>query len=255
MNARTLLFTRCSSLLAMAAVLFSPPSPATNLVDVRAVAGLPQTGSSAGSATAWRKFGVVAESDLVDAEVRVATCSSPAPAFPANIGNASGSCGMPSGTGTDGGMGQQFRATLKLPRWYADAPFIDVTLRKWRSQARFRDKREPSSGSAAEVAVTHDMGSFEAFYGFSTPLASSVAQGGWQSGFAGVSWRPTPGTTVEFVADRGRETATGTIDRTLTLRVAHAVKRGSLRFSAWTTRALDDRADFMRAGLGLDYAF
>lgn len=254
MNAGTLLLTRCSSLLATAAALFSPLSPAADLVDVRAVAGLPQAGSPAGGATAWRRFGVVAESDFVDAEVRVATCSSPAPAFPANIGNASGSCGTPSGTGTDGGMGQQFRATLKLPRWYADAPLIDVTLRKWRSQARFTDKRELSSGSAVEIAVTHDMGSFEAFYGYSMPLASSVAQGAWQSGFAGLSWRPTPGTTLEFVADRGTETATGTIDRTLTLRIAHAAKHG-VRFSAWATRALDDRAEFMRAGLGLDYAF
>jgi hypothetical protein len=239
----------------MAAVLFSPPSPATNLVEVRAVAGLPQAGSFAGGAATWRKFGVVVESDLADAEVRVATCSSPAPTFPANIGNTSGACGMPSGTGTDGGMGQQFRATLKLPRWYADAPLIDVTLRKWRSQARLTDKRELSSGSAAEVAVTHELGSFEAFYGYSTPLAWSVAQGAWQSGFAGLSWRPTPGTTLEFIVDRGKETATGTIDRTLTLRIAHAAKRVGIRFSAWATHALDDRADFMRAGIGLDYSF
>lgn len=246
---------RCSCAVAMVAMLFSPPSPASDLVDIRAVVGLPQAGSTAGGVTTWRNFGVVAESDLVDAEVKVATCSSAPAGFSTNIGNASGACSAPSGIGTDGGIGQQLRATLKLPRWHADAPFIDVTLRNWRSQAQLSDRRERTSGSAAEVAVTHALGLVDAFYGYSTPLASSGAQGAWQSAFAGVSWRPAPGTSLEFVADRGREVATGTIDRTLTLRIAHTSKRGGIRFAAWTTRALDDRAEGVRVGLGLDYAF
>ena len=69
-------------------------------------------------------------------------------------------------------------------------------------------------------------------------------------------WRPVPGTTLEFVADKGIEAATGTIDRTLTLRIAlRTSKPGGIRYAAWATRALDDRAEAMRVGLGLDYAF
>lgn len=255
MKERALRIGRYSSLLAMAAALFAPPSPATDLVNVRAVTGLPRVGSTAGGATVWRNFGVVAETDLIDAEVKVATCSSAPPALPKRIGNASGSCGGPSETETDGGMGQQLRATLKIPRWHSDAPLIDVTLRSWRSQARLSDGRERSSGSTAEVAVTHELGPVDAFYGISTPLASSVAQGAWRSAFAGLSWRPSPGTTLEFVADKGIEAATGTIDRTLTLRILRTSKPGGIRYAAWATRALDDRAEAMRVGLGLDYAF
>lgn len=255
MNERALRFARCSSVLAMAAALLPPPSAASDVVDVRAVAGLPQARPSAGGMTAWRNFGVVAESDLIDAEVRIATCS-PAPSgVSADIGNTGGACSGPSGTGTDGGMGQQLSATIKLPRWHADVPYIDVTVRNWHSQARLSERRTATTGSAVEVAATHALGPLDAFFGYSVPFASSRAQGAWQSAFAGLSWRPVPGTTFEFVADGGRETGTGAIDRTLTLRIAHAPRRGGVRFAAWATRALDDRAEPMRVGLGLDYAF
>ena len=53
----------------LAALLVAPVSAATDIVDVRAVAGLPRAGLANGQAIAWRNVGIVAASDLLDAEV------------------------------------------------------------------------------------------------------------------------------------------------------------------------------------------
>ncbi len=248
-------FARSSSALAMAAALFAPPSPASDLVAVRAVAGLPQAGIAADRALVWRNVGVVAESDLVDVEAKIATCSSGPAEIPSGIDNAGATCNGPSGFAVDAGLGRQFRATLKIPRWHTDAPFVDLTLRSWRSTTALSNSHGRATGSAAELAVTHPLGPVDAYYGYSTPLASFGAQGIWRSAFAGLSWQAAQGTTLEFVADRGTETATGAIDRLLTLRILHAATARGIRFAAWTTRAVDDRADAIRVGIGLDYAF
>jgi len=239
----------------MAAALFAPLSPAADLVDVRAFAGLPRAGIVAGRALAWRNIGVVAESDLVDAEVRVATCArSPAPMAWSTDGSNS-SCPDAAGIATPGELGHQYGLTFKLPRWHGQAPFIDLALRSWRTPLRDPAARDSGAGSSAVLVVTQPLRSFDAIFGYSMPMTSFAGDGIWRSAFAGLAWHAAPATTFELIADRGVERTTGALDRSLTLRIAHATPARAGRVSAWATRAVDDPTDAWRVGVGLEVFF
>lgn len=244
------------SALLSAALLAASASAASDLVDVRAVSGAPQVAVSAGRALVWRNVGVVAESDLVDVEAKIAACSSgAAPIATGFQGSAAATCPAAIASGVGTAPGHQFAATLKVPRWDENAPLVDVSVRSWGSAMRTGVGRDSATGSAAVMTVTHLVGPFDAFYGYSTPFGSAGAQERWRSAFAGVGWRTTTGTTIGFVADRGREAATGQVDRTFTLRFVLPVAARGLRFGAYATYALDDPAGAPRAGIGVDYAF
>ena len=123
------------------------------------------------------------------------------------------------------------------------APLVDLALRGWRTSPRVGTPGARSGGSVAELVVTQPLGAIDTFIGYSTPVALGNAASGWRSTFAGVTWYVAQGTRLEFVADRGAAAATAGIDRTMTLRIVHAVPARNARVAAWTTRALDDRVD------------
>jgi hypothetical protein len=240
---------------ALAALLVAPVAVATDIVDIRAVAGLPRTGLADGQAIAWRNVGIVAESDLLDAEVKIANClaTSSAPLTPSDR---SGSpCAASTDAFANGNLGYQFAVTFKVPRWSKGAPLVDLALRSWRASPRVGTSGERRDGSIAELVVTQPLGVVDTFIGFSTPI--TLANGGsrWRSAFAGLTWYAAQGTRLEFVADRGEEAATARIDRTITLRIVHAVPARNARVAAWTTRALDDRNDAWQVGAGFEFAF
>ena len=239
----------------LAALLAAPAAEATDVVVVRAVADLPRAELHGGQVTAWRNVGIVAESDLLDAEVKIASCV-PAPSAPRTSSNPSGStCATPDGESANGDLGQQFAVTFKVPRWSEDAPLFDLSLRSWRGSLRVGTSDPRRDGSVAELVATQPLGAVDAFVGYSTPVALGNAASGWRSAFAGVTWYVAQRTRLEFVADRGQSASTAALDRTLTLRIVHAMPARNARFAAWTTRALDDRADGWQVGAGFEIAF
>lgn len=247
---------RCTTVLAMAAVLFAPPSPAADLVDVRAFAGLPRAGITAGRAIAWRNISVVAQSDLLDAEVRVTTCAWSLAAASWRADALDTSCTDAAGATPMGGLGHQYGLTFKIPRWHDEAPFVDIAVRSWQSALRDTAARDARAGSTAVLVMTQPLGSFDAILGYSMPLtSSSQGDGIWRSTFAGLAWHTGPATTLEITADRGIETTTGALDRSLTLRIAHATPARAARLSAWATRAVDDPVDAWRIGVGFEVFF
>jgi hypothetical protein len=239
----------------LAALLVAPLSEAMDLIAIRAVAGLPRAGLADGQAIAWRNVGIVAESDLLDAEVKIASCL-PATSAPLTPSDRSGSaCAASAGEFANGNLGHQFALTFKMPRWSEGAPLVDLALRSWRAPSRVGTPGEQRDGSVAELVVTQPLGAVDTFIGFSTPVTLANVASRWRSAFAGVTWYAAQGTRLEFVADRGEEAATARIDRTITLRFVHAVAGRNTRVSAWTTRALDDRTNAWQVGAGFDIAF
>jgi hypothetical protein len=239
----------------LAALLIAPASEATDIVAFRAVNGLPRAGFGDGQASVWRNVGIVAESELLDAEVKIMSCV-PTPSVSRTSSDPSGSaCATSDGETANGNLGQQFAVTFKVPRWSEGAPLVDLSLRSWRGSSRVGTPEARRDGSVAELVATQPLGSVDTFVGYSTPVALGNAASGWRSTFAGVTWYVTQGTRVEFVADRGQSVSTAAIDRTLTLRIVHATTARNARFAAWTTRALDDRVDTWQVGAGLEIAF
>ena len=238
----------------LAALLAAPAAGATDIVDVRAVAGLPRAGLVDGRAVAWRNVGIVAESDLLDAEVRIASCLPPgsAPLTPADRSDSG--CGAAIGAFADGNLGHEFALTFKVPRWSEGAPVVDLTLRSWRAMPHVGISAERRDGSAGELLVTQPLGAIDAFAGFSTSMGFANAASRGRSAFAGVTWYAARRTRLELVADRAEDAATATVDRTLTLRILHTAA-GNARIAAWTTRALDDPTGAWRVGAGLEIAY
>jgi hypothetical protein len=248
-------FTQRSALLA-AAMLTASPSLGASPFEVRSFAGAPRVAVSGGRLLAWRNVGVIAESDIVDVEAKIAACSTRSASAAIDFsGGAGTSCPAGFASGAGAAPSHEFGTTLKIPRWHEDAPLVDVTVRNWRPPLRTSAGRASATGSAATASVTHFVGPFEASYGYTTPLASASAPEKWRSAFAGISWRSATGATIEFVADRGRDAATGQVDRTFTLRLLHAGTVRGLRLAAYATFAPDDPTGARRAGVGIDYAF
>ena len=239
----------------LAALLIAPASEAADIVAFRAVTGLPRAGLGEGQITAWRNVGVVAESDLLDAEVKIASCI-PTPSVPRTSSDPSGSaCAIPGDEFANGYLNQQFAVTFKVPRWSEGAPLVDLSLRSWRGPSHVGTPDARRNGSVAELVATQPFGSVDTFVGYSTPVALGNSASGWRSAFAGVTWYMEQGTRLEFVADRSQSASTAAIDRTLTLRIVHAMPARNARFAAWTTRALDDRVDTWQVGAGFEIAF
>ena len=256
MNRAVLRSVRRSAVLATALALLAPPSPASDLVDVRTVVGLPQTSLIAGRALVRRNVGIVAESEFLDAEMEFTRCVPSTSAVPVSGDAADAACASSPDADAAGGLGHQFGLTFKVPQWRDDAPLIDLTLRSWHAAPlEVRSSNERGTGSTAGLTVTQPLGSIDAMLGYAVPVASSYTGGNWRSTFAGFAWHSGRGTTLEFIADRGVEATTGAIDRTLTLKISHVLPARGARLAAWSTRALDDPADRMRIGVGLDLAF
>lgn len=240
---------------ALAALLVAPLSEAAELVAIRAVTGLPRVSVADGQALAWRNVGIVAESDLLDAEVTIASCLPGTTATFTPSDRSGSACAASAGAFATENLGHQFALTFKVPRWSEGAPFVDLALRSWRAPSRVGTTGEWRDGSAAELVVTQPLGAVDTFIGFSTPVTLANDASRWRSVFAGVTWYAAQGTRLELVADRGEEASTATIDRTITLRIVHAVAARNSRVAAWTTRALDDRTDAWRIGAGFEIAF
>jgi len=239
----------------LAALLVSPMSVATDIVDIRAVVGLPRAGFVDGQATAWRNVGIAAESDLLDAEVKIASCL-PATSTQLTPADLSGSaCSASVGPFVTGNIGHQLALTFKMPRWSESAPLVNLALRSWGAPSRVGTTGERRGGSAAELVVTQRQGVVDSFIGFSMPIMPAHAASGWRSAFAGVTWYGAQGSRLELVADRAAEAATAAIDRTITLRFVHTAAGRNTRVSAWTTRALDDRTNTLQVGAGFDIVF
>ncbi len=240
---------------ALAAVFVAPSVDAADMVALRAVTDLPRAGIADGRAIAWRNVGIVAESDWLDAEVKFARCV-PAANLPLVAFDRSDSdCASWTGALATGGRGHQVALTFKAPRWGEGAPLVDLALRQWRAPSRAETGGEQRAGTVAELVVTQPLGPFDTFAGYSVPVMSTNGSGQWRSTFAGVTWYAAPGTRLELIADRGVETTSARLDRTLTLRVAHATAARSMRIATWTTRALDDRTDPWQVGAGLEITF
>ena len=134
-------------------------------------------------------------------------------------------------------------------------PLIDLGLRSWRAPSRVATPGERRDGTLAELVVTQPLGTIDTYLGYSTPVMHADAASRWRSAFAGVTWYAAPGTRLDLTADRGVETSTATIDRTITLRLVHATAARRMRVAAWTTHALDDRTDPWQVGAGFDITF
>lgn len=228
----------------LAALLAVPASAAAEIVNFRAVADLPRAIPGDSLPNAWRNVRIVAESDLLDAEMEIAGCL---PATSASRMAFDSGCATPAGVSADGNPGQRFALTFKVPRLGNGAPLVEMALRNWRTSSR--------AGLAGELVVTQPLGAVDAFIGYSTPFTRMDASGGWRSAFAGATWYVAQATRLEFVADRGESVSTARIDRTMTLRVVHATPSRDARFTAWTTRALDDPRDAWQVGIGVEVAF
>jgi hypothetical protein len=239
----------------LAALMVAPVSAATDLADIRAVAGLPRASLAGGQALAWRNVGIAAESEVLDAELKIASCLPATAPPPTPSGLADSACAATAGAFAAGNLGHQLALTFKVPRWSQGAPLVDLALRSWRAPPRVATTGERRDGSVAEMVITQPLGAVDAFAGFSTPVPLANAASRWRSAFAGATWYAAQRTRFELIADRGEEVATATIDRTITLRFVHAAAASNARFAAWTTRALDRRADAWQAGVGLDVAF
>ncbi len=238
----------------LAALLFAPLA-AAETVDLRAVAGLPRAGLSGGRAIAWRNVGVVAESEWLDAELTVATCL-PMTTAPLTPSDPPGSaCAGPVDGFAPASPGHGFAFAFKVPRWSGDAPLVDLALRGWRAPPGGGTAGERGDGAVAELVVTQPLGSVDTFVGISTQAMRAGAGARGRAAFAGVTWQAAPATRLEFVAERGEEAASVGIDRTITLRILHAVPARGARAAAWATRALDDRVDAWRVGAGIEIAY
>ena len=240
---------------ALAALLVAPLAEAADIVDVRAVTGLPRAGIVDGQAIAWRNVGIVAESDWLDAEVKFASCLPAATASLTPSDRSGSACAASAGAFASGNRGHELALTFKVPRWSEGAPLVDLALRSWRAPSRVATPGERRDGTVAELVVTQPLGTIDTYLGYSTPVTQADAATRWRSAFAGVTWYAARGTRLDLVADRGVETSTAAIDRTLTLRLVHATAARSTRVAAWTTRALDDRTDPWQIGAGLDITF
>lgn len=240
---------------ALAALLVAPLADAADIVDIRAVAGLARAGIVDGHAIGWRNVGVVAESDWLDAEVKFASCLPGTTASLTPSGRSGSACAASVGAFATGNRGHELALTLKVPRWSEDAPLVDLAVRSWRAPSRVAVPGERRDGTVAEVLVTQPLGTIDTYVGYSTPVAQADTATRWRSAFAGVTWYAARGTRLDLIVDRGVETSTATIDRTLTLRFVHATATRSTRLAVWSTRALDDRSDPWQIGAGFDITF
>ncbi len=240
---------------ALAALLVAPLAEAADIVDVRAVAGLPRAGIVDGQAIAWRNVGIVAESDWLDAEAKFAGCLPGTSAALTPFDRSDSACSVSTGAFSSRNRGHELALTFKVPRWSEGAPLVDLALRSWRAPSRVAVPGERRDGTVAELVVTQPLGTIDMYAGYSTPVTQADTATRWRSAFAGVTWYVARGTRLDLVADRGVETSTAAIDRTLTLRLVHATAARSTRVAAWTARALDDRTDPWQIGAGLDITF
>ena len=245
--------TRRFALLVIAAALITPPSMASELIALRPLAGLPNIGISDGQEVAWRRVGIVAESELIDVQATISTRLASLPGTPLALGVNSACAEAACETaGTE--LGRHLGLTFKIPRWHPEAPLIDVVLRRWTAQSTLAPDGEPSTGTAAGLEFTQPAGPLDALLGFSTPIRAGN-ESRWTSGFAGLAWHAGRGTTFEFVVERSVEARSGVVDRMLTMRIFHAMPSRGTRLVAWTTRSLDNRSDALRAGAGIDLSF
>jgi len=240
---------------ALAALLVAPLAQAADSVDVRAVTGLPRAGITDGRSVAWRNIGILAESEWLDAEVKFASCLPAMTATLTPADRSAAACAAAVGAFAGGTQGHEFALTFKVPRWSGGAPLIDLALRSWRAPSRLATPAEQRDGTVAELVVTQPLGAVDAYLGYSTSVTQAQDASHWRSTFAGITWYAARGTHLDLVLDRGVETSTAAIDRTLTLRFAHATAARGTRIAAWTTRALDDRGDPWRIGAGFDITF
>jgi hypothetical protein len=239
----------------LAVLLTAPPAAATDDVDVRVVTGLPRVGIAESQTIAWRSIGVLVESNWLDAEMKFASCL-PVTTIPVVPADRPGSaCSVPAGALTRGDRGHSLALTFKVPRGSDGAPLVDLALRSWRAPTQGAMAGGRRDGTVAELVVTQPVGTMDTFLGYSTPVTQAQAASPWRSTFAGITWYAAPGTRFDLVADRGVDTTTATIDRTLTLRLAHVTAARNTRFTAWTTRAIDDRRDPWQVGGGIEVAF
>ena len=240
---------------ALAVLLVAPSAEAADIVDVRAGTGLPRAGIVDGQAIAWRNVGIVAESDWLDAEVKFASCLPVGTASLTPSDRSGAACVVSAGALATGNRGHELALTFKVPRWSEGAPLVDLALRGWRAPSRVATPGERRDGAVAELVVTQPLGTIDTFLGYSAPVRQAQDASRWRSAFAGVTWYAARGTRLDLVADRGVDATTAAIDRTLTLRLAHATAARSARVAAWTTRALDDRTAPWQIGAGFDINF
>jgi hypothetical protein len=244
-------------LLTLAAALLAPPPALGAAIDVRAVAGLPRISSGAnGQVIAWRNIGVRAESEWIDAEVRVPTCLAVTPRPRGRDDDSTVSCG-----GTDDrsswftGGDHQTSITFKVPRRDDRLPWVDLSVRQWRSTLIDGSEATRKDGTAGTVVLTQPLAAIDAIAGYEVPLKSSADSGRWRTLFIGLAWRSAVGVAVEIVGERGVERASGAIDRALTLRLAHRFDATGARIAAWSTRSFDDPQNAWRLGLGVEFPF
>ena len=224
-------------------------------VVVRAVADLPRAGFAGGQPVAWRNPRVIVTGEFVDAELMTAHCL-PGGGAPSPADRAGSACSVVAGASSGDNIGHQFALTLKVPRWIDGGPIVDLTVESRHASLRPGNADGSGDGASAHLAATQPVGVGDVGAGVSMPLplASAGGASGWQSSYAGATWRAAEGMRISLIADRGVEVASARVDRTLTLKIVHAGARG-VRIAAWATRALDDPGNARQVGAGVAYAF
>jgi len=205
-----------------------------------------------GRTVAWRYVSVRAESSLFEIEAKMPSCADSAGDPTLAAGSVPAPCGSNS-AGTPSGLpGQQLRATLKLPTLVANGPWVDISLRSFRSSTPGAEDR--GSGTSTDVEIVQRYGPIDLIAGLSYPVRLGAVRDGWNVTFAGLAWRTAASGTLEFVAEQARAVASGTRDDRYTARYFHVMNRGA-RAALYVSRLASDPAERWRAGLNLEIAF
>lgn len=181
-----------------------------------------------------RAMFVSADSALLHAEVSSLYCEELPGAY---TGSTSAGCNRASlAAHTPGGASAQSATlTLKLPRVYEGAPYLDLSLRSWRAGSMLQGT---TRGTELDAEVTQAFGRLELTAGMSRPISHEISAQ-WQSTWFGVSMRFAPRVQLRLLADTSREASSGARDTRYSM-VATRIISTNLRANVYVTRSLDD---------------
>jgi hypothetical protein len=224
-------------------------------LDVGASTGLPRVGGTTAGNAPWRYVSVRAENTDFETAVRIADCLPFPVATPTMAGAAESRCG--AGTATTGAAlsGYQWSAIWKAPQLGTGGPLIDVALQRTTGAATHDDGLPRRARSATEITLTQPLAApIDLFAGYSLPITPRAYRTDTQTLFAGVSWRPHAGASLELYAEFDRSERGPLREALYGARYALATAAGA-RLVVFAHRFPGDADNRWQSGLGFEYAF